>query len=130
MPYINRVDYARAARIPVTPGELNYAITLKAIAHIEGLPNVSLLGFRGQVMALCHAYITRRGLSYTTGNEVLGVIACTALELIRRCGETEVVMQLSDMLGDVGHHLYDDVLAPYEDKKIIENGDVYPAAIT
>lgn len=47
-------------------------------------------------------YITYGGkLSYTNVNDVIGVLECAKLELYRR------------------------LAAPYEDKKCIENGDVY-----
>lgn len=60
---------------PPRPGELNYIIT-----------------------TLIHEYIKRKGLSYTTLNDVLGVLSGVDLEL-KRC-----------------------VIAPYEDKKRRENG--------
>lgn len=124
MPYIKSADYSRAANLPLTPGELNYAITLVAISHLDR--RLTTPTFRAQTMTLCHAYITRKGLSYTVGNEVLGVLACAGLEIIRRCGKDNVVMALISLLEEVGDHIYDDLLAPYEDLKIIENGDVYP----
>ena len=46
-------------------------------------------------------YLTQKGVSYTNMNEVVGVLECAKLELYRR------------------------MTAPYEDKKIFENGDVY-----
>lgn len=46
-------------------------------------------------------YLNRKGVSYTNMNEVVGVLECAKLELYRR------------------------MTAPYEDQKIIENGDVY-----
>ncbi len=46
-------------------------------------------------------YIKRRGCKYTTLNEVVGAIECCKIELYRR------------------------IAGPYEDKKIIENGDVF-----
>jgi len=42
------------------------------------------------------------GMSYTTANAAIGVLECAKLELYRR------------------------LAAPYEDRKIAENGDVYP----
>lgn len=45
------------------------------------------------------------GLSYTNVQNVIGVLECVKLELYRR------------------------VLAPHEDLKIVENGDVYPAEL-
>lgn len=127
MPYIKREEYARAARLPITAGELNYAITLNIIEHLE--LHFSLAGFRAQVLKLCESYINRRGVNYTVMNEVLGVIACSALEAFRRCGDTHAVERVTDMLADVGNHIYNDMLAPYEDGKIRENGDVYPKAL-
>ena len=46
-------------------------------------------------------YLEQKGVSYTNMNEVVGVLECAKLELYRR------------------------MTAPYEDKKIKENGDVY-----
>ena len=127
MPYIKSTDYARAARLPITAGELNYAITLKIIEHLE--TGKSLIGFYGQILKLCESYINRRGLTYTIGNEVLGVIACAGHEAMRRCGDTQTVNWITAMLASVGNHIYDNILAPYEDGKIIENGDVYPRTL-
>lgn len=82
MPYISqglRQNFEpNAPRAPLVTGELNYQIT-----------------------RLCWRYITNNGVSYTTLNEVIGVLECAKLELYRR------------------------QLAPYEDRKCEENGDVY-----
>lgn len=126
MPYILASDYDRAAHLPATPGELNYAITLKAIAHMEG---GSLGEFYGQALRLCDSYINRRGLSYTIGNEVMGVLACSGLELMRRCTDDQAADRITSMLANIGVHIYGDILAPYEDGKILQNGDVYPKAL-
>jgi hypothetical protein len=57
------------------------------------------LNFRITAVAL--DYLARRGTSYTTFNEVVGALECAKLEMYRR------------------------MVAPYEDRKIAENGDVY-----
>jgi len=80
MPYI---DQARRAEINdsslvETPGELNWLITI-----------------------LISEYVNKKGMSYTTLNEVVGVLECAKLELYRR------------------------VASPYEDQKMQQNGDVY-----
>lgn len=49
---------------------------------------------------ICDAYVERRGKSYSAMAEVVAGLECAKLEYYRR------------------------VAAPYEDKKIIENGDV------
>ncbi len=62
----------------LTPGELNYAVTCTVMNYLD-----------------------RAGISYSTMNEVIGVLECAKLELYRR------------------------MVVPYEQKKIEENGDVY-----
>lgn len=63
---------------PQTPGELNFVLTCE---------------FR--------AYLQRKGRSYATMNEILGVLEAVKLEFYRR------------------------VIAPYENEKCEQNGDVY-----
>ncbi len=53
------------------------------------------------ITVLCNEYLKKKGISYTNMNEVIGVLDCAKLEFYRR------------------------MTAPYEDKKIDENGDVY-----
>lgn len=50
---------------------------------------------------LIKLYINQKGMSYNTCNEIIGVLDAAKLEFYRR------------------------VVAPYEDQKIKENGDVY-----
>lgn len=50
---------------------------------------------------MAQAYINRKGLSYQTINDIVGALEGAKLEFYRR------------------------VAVPYEDKKIVENGDVY-----
>ena len=79
MPYI-KPELRNAVGVksgPISPGELNFLIT-----------------------ATCHEYIIRKGLSYSTINEAVGVLECAKLELYRQ------------------------IAAPYEDKKKAENGSV------
>jgi len=52
------------------------------------------------ITRLIHRVINRKGLCYATINMVMGVLSCVSRELYRR------------------------VAAPYEDEKIVENGDV------
>jgi hypothetical protein len=81
MPYIRastREKIALGMEPPITPGDLNYAIT-----------------------TLCLKYLQLYGNNYAMLNEVVGVLECAKLELYRR------------------------VIAPYEDQKKLENGEVY-----
>ena len=80
MPYVKQYDRNRLATTgtPLTPGELNYSITM-----------------------LVKRYIDEHGLCYVTINDVVGALEGAKIEFYRR------------------------VAAPYEDRKISENGDVY-----
>lgn len=80
VPYIKQQARVALAQgdLPVSAGELNYAITKLALA-----------------------YFLDMGGRYAQINDVLGALEGAKLEFYRR------------------------VAAPYEDQKIIENGDVY-----
>lgn len=82
MPYISdcerRDKLDDAVEQPMNAGELNFKIT-----------------------KLLDNYLYHHGLSYTTMNEIVGVLECAKLEFYRR------------------------IASPYEEKKIRENGDVF-----
>ncbi len=78
IPYIDKgvrqsLDEGRKA---TKPGELNY-----------------------QMSQLVKSYMAMKGLSYTTLNDIAGVLACLQMEVYRR------------------------ISAPYEDQKLIDNGE-------
>jgi hypothetical protein len=54
-----------------------------------------------KITCILKKYIEYNGESYQTYNDIIGVLSCIQMELYRR------------------------KISPYEDKKIIENGDVY-----
>lgn len=54
-----------------------------------------------QISRLIHWYLRSHGTTYTNLNAVIGVLECAKLEVARR------------------------LLAPYEERKCNENGDVY-----
>lgn len=80
MPYIEAKfrDEIEAGSDPMTPGEVNFAIT-----------------------RICNRYLLNFGESYTHYNDLIGVLEAVKLELYRR------------------------LVAPYEDQKRHQNGDVY-----
>lgn len=85
MPYIKPLDrITEPTNGILSAGELNYRIT-----------------------SLINSQLEKRKVSYAVLNEIIGVLECCKLELMRR------------------------IAAPYEDKKCRENGDVYsPENIT
>lgn len=54
-----------------------------------------------KITKTCIDYARSKGTSYTTYNEIIGALECAKMEMYRRA------------------------VAPYEDTKITENGDVY-----
>lgn len=132
MPYIKAADYERAATEPSVPGELNYAVTLKAIDYIRN-PELGSADFYKAAWELVRDYLNRVGLSYTNGNAVMGALDCAGREVKRRLMDNPeadpLVANVQKELATLRDFVYDDVLAPYEDEKIAENGDVYPEDI-
>jgi len=78
MPYIEPSDRAGARDIPVNAGELSFNIA-KTVMD----------------------YLNRKGESYQTYNDIIGVMECIKLEIYRRC------------------------VVPYEETKRSTNGDVF-----
>lgn len=80
MPYLDKtaIDALLERQTFEKPGELNYIIT-----------------------SFCLDYLDDNGVSYTTLNEVIGVLECAKQEFYRR------------------------LVAVYEDDKAAKNGDVY-----
>lgn len=76
----------------------------KEIVEHDGVPeNPGELNFL--ITYIVCGYITRQGgMKYGNINEVIGALECAKLEMYRR------------------------LAAPYEDKKILENGDVYESS--
>lgn len=61
MPYIPLSERTRAATVPLSEGELNYALTRLAVDYLD-----------------------RRGKSYKAINEVIGALECAKLEFYSR----------------------------------------------
>lgn len=132
MPYIKAADYERAATEPSVPGELNYAVTLKAIDYIRN-PELGSADFYKAAWELVRDYLNHVGLSYTNGNAVMGALDCVGREVKRRLADNPeadpLVHNILHELGILRDFVYDDLIAPYEQEKIEENGDVYPQDI-
>ena len=59
-----------------------------------------------QITMVCSNFLDKHGLNYANINTAIGALECAKLELYSR------------------------IARPYEDKKIRENGDVYPHSLT
>jgi len=128
MPYIKHTDYAIARMVPVAPGELNYAMTMRALQYLAS--HITIETLMGEVDVMCKEYINRVGISYTNINAVIGVLYCCGMELVRRTYRHEEAhnhaTRASIQFRAIARQLYQDLAAPYEDIKIAENGDVFP----
>lgn len=127
MPYIRKEERADAESSPIAPGELNYSITSLAIDVLTGdlsIESLTRLAYQRGV-----TYFEMQPPSYTNGNAVVGAYYCAAHELIRRLADSEDVEMVADCLTNAASLFYTSHLAPYENKKIAENGDVFPSEL-
>ena len=92
MPYIKQEDRKKFSQ----GGCEHFDTPMDYIAYIS--QNAGDLNYA--FSTVLNSYISKKGESYATYNEIVGVLECIKLELYRR-------------------HI-----SPYEDKKILENGDV------
>jgi len=121
MPYVKQGDrkYLRqylidGSGIPEDPGPLNFCITTSMINHTFN---------EDEWFDRLEEYVHIKGKSYTVLNEIMGVLTCAWFELKRR--DYALSTEYDYRLERLAKRFYDEVIAPYEDIKIKENGDVY-----
>ena len=125
MPYIKQT---KRSRLQVQPteirdaGELNYMVTKAALRHVN---NPDLNKFLQDVRTFVIFYKQSTNLlNYQFSNDVVGALVCAGLELERRLGTSDAEL-LSIKLLTQAREFYKIYVAPYEDLKIKENGDVF-----
>lgn len=122
MPYVpmKRQQALGDDGIPMDAGEFNFCLTWHMIhTDIDDLGTA----LRKEV----EEYLTHQEASYGFYNEIAGVLDCCEREYRRRTGErtTDNFQRITE-LQTVAEEFYDRTVAPYEDLKIIQNGDCYP----
>lgn len=118
MPYIDPKRRPFLLKEPTTaqdPGELNFVITSYLVQNDPGHWEA------GDIRGFINKYLDLSGRRYRTYNEVIGVLVCVVLEWERRKDNCYP----GDIIVAVAKDLYAEEIAPYEDRKIAENGDVY-----
>ena len=121
MPYIDQQARKEIllGRSPQTPGELNYVISTKLWKWCKDRSYVT------DLEAVMLAYLRSKPTSYSTFNEVMGVLEYVYREFRRRPMTKPHIFHVAERIK----HLQDILAAkfsnPYEDKKISENGDVF-----
>lgn len=133
MPYVKpnlRPELRSGRRKPMEAGELNYLITMEIIELYDALKEadyvVDVKPFKEKVRKLCDEYLDNHHLKYQTANDCIGALSCALYEFKDRTGGHPTVERT---LLDLEATFYSEVIRPYEDKKILENQDVYRSVI-
>lgn len=113
MPYLTETDFNAPS------GELNRAITKLFVAFKDA---VSLE--RGLTKLLAK-YEHDQKPRYATFNDIVGALECAYMEYQRRRGNMAPTEEIYLAVQRVKWAYYDTIVAPYEDKKAKEHGDIY-----
>lgn len=124
MPYIPKDDRHAliTERESENPGELTYLLTLAIFeAEREGT-KIAYNEGKGVIAG----YLRNKPERFATFAEVLGAISAAEMEYYRRRGvNRQGNFQPTAFLGTLRSWFYYEHVAPYEDEKIIENGDCF-----
>jgi len=125
MPYITEADKQRLTEEPEfarTAGELTYLVTY----HILGLPVYDPYldtAVDQEVEAYVEYHKNNGGVNYAVLSSVIGALECARREFKRRRPDDHMLAYY--VLTRAEDRFYDNVIAPYEDTKIEQNGDVF-----
>ncbi|MDP3645475.1 MAG: hypothetical protein Q8R25_00095 [bacterium] len=127
MPYIVQAerDAIRGGKRPENVGQLNYCLTirLQRIYGDEDWDTPEIVA--EELESICRQYIVdKKELCYQLANDVLGALICCKLEMWRRARPSDPKDVWNYALNKCIKRIYREIVAPYEDKKIKENGDV------
>lgn len=120
MPYLTsdrKRELDEEGALPVTPGDLTYLFT-RAVIDPGSV--------RQRLDEILTPYL--EGLKeprYADLCEVIGALHCTAYEALRRRGHARWAAERATEVLRYAQNFYDAQVAPYEDKKIRQNGDVF-----
>lgn len=123
MPYIDEESKQRLSQDganPQTVGELTYLFSTHVInSDNNGDYTFLAEALKGEV----GSYLLEQDVSYSVLCGVVGSLECARREHRRR--RPDKWMPGSDAISEVLDEFYSSVVAPYEDTKIEQNGDVY-----
>lgn len=115
--------------VPETPGELTYLVTRALLGNPREASMAEAL--QAAVDRYLSGLATDPG--YVNYCVIIGALTCAALEHERRLGTPGDPYDVPDDawnalqdLAQFEQDFYRNVIGPYEDTKIAENGDVYP----
>jgi hypothetical protein len=125
MPYITQ-ERRKALQLKTnkieTAGELNFLFTVALID--SETPELAEMDLR----LLINDYLTGHDLSYQVANDIIGALICCAFEASRRLlGKVDqtTIVKIFEVVSTVAGEFYKTLVAPYEDGKLEENGDVF-----
>lgn len=110
MPYLTKADFNAPS------GELNRALT-------EIFVTVAYPYWEREIWHVMEKYQHDQKPRYATFNDIIGALECSMMEYYRRKPDADST--LWEIMNDVKREFYAKTVAPYEDKKIEEHGDVY-----
>ena len=90
MPYIKKKDRQEIKEVVLNREPYSFGYMLKNPGEVNYV-----------ISSILNGYIEKKGISYSTFNEIMGILECIKQEIYRR------------------------QISPYEDKKINENGDIF-----
>lgn len=114
MPYLTETDFNAPS------GELNRVLTKLYIS-------TKISDLEKEVRATIEKYVHDQKPRYATFNDVIGALECSVLEFYRR--KPQANSFLWEVINDVKKDFYDTIIAPYENKKITEHGDIYTQSL-
>jgi len=118
MPYIDQPSRRAldGGSNPSDPGELTYTLTLDVLSGRE----------MSAITQRLVTYMEERGKCFATFAEILGSLEATKLELCRRrmVSRDSLLLPLAQ-LDRLKRSFYTNVIGPYEDEKILANGDIF-----
>lgn len=119
MPYITqeRRDALATGAGMQTAGELNYRLTMTLLADLEFVYVRSVMLFS--------LWMNEKGISYESFNTIAGAVTLAQIEHTRRMGDkpnTKALAEMQRAFGDFNGK----IVFPYEDRKLVANGDVFP----
>lgn len=128
MPYIRDVqrrrELATNGSAPQNVGELTYVLYRYGLVLL-GLGGEVSEGAEAQIYRYVTQYLAECRLSFQTFAEIMGALTATQFELERRHGHGDEAHKVSTAFFRVGLKMYRVLAAPYEDLKIVENGDIF-----
>lgn len=118
MPYIDQPSRRAldGGSDPSNAGELTYTLTMDVLSDRDATHLIDRLV----------TYMEGQGKCFATFAEILGSLEATRLELLRRrmVSRDRLLVPLAQ-LDRVKRSFYSNVIGPYEDEKILANGDIF-----